>query len=132
WAAVLLANDVIDLAAVESVLLGDQAILAECLGPRGHPAPQVRRDIGDRHDGYPAARRGRARAFARRIRCSICRYWFSSAASSGDKDVVFWRRIRSATRIFVSSEGRKSMTPWGVVPAARKSTNSSYARIMLP
>ena len=37
----------------------------------------------------------------------------------------------SGFRSLVGSEGRKSMTPWGVVPPARKSTNSSYARIIM-
>jgi hypothetical protein len=89
WPAVLLADNVIDFAAIEGVFLRDQAILAEPFGSCCHKAPQFHTYIGDRHGGYPAARRWRARALARRIKCSICRYWFNSAVSSGDKDVVF-------------------------------------------
>src|SRR3954465_12048572 len=97
----------IDFAAIECIFLRDKAIFAKPFGPCYHLAPEFGTDVGDRHGGYPAARRWRARAFAKRIKCSICRYWFSSAVSSADSDIVFWRRINSATRALVTSEGRK-------------------------
>jgi hypothetical protein len=52
---------------------------------------------------------------------------------------VVWRQGRRLLAVnqfrdsaLVVSDGWKSMTPCGVVPPARKSTNSSYARIMFP
>ena len=68
-AAVFFTDDVVDLAAKEGVVLVDQALFADPSSPDQNEAAQLRRDIGQAH----GVRCRRARAFANRIRCSICR-----------------------------------------------------------
>src|SRR5579872_6005776 len=89
--AMLFADDVIGLAAVKCILFRNQEVLANALSPRYDQAAQVGGDVSHRHGAYPCCMRCLARALARRITCSICKYWFSSAVSSGDKESVFWR-----------------------------------------
>ena len=64
--AMLFADDVVDLAAKEGVILVNEAVFAESVGSDNGETPQLGRDIGLAH----CARRWRARAFASRIKCS--------------------------------------------------------------
>lgn len=71
--AVLAADDVIDMATKEGVLLADQAVLAAVGSSFPDGPPELDTDRVDAHARYREGAARRARALARRIMCSSCK-----------------------------------------------------------